>query len=430
MAIHDSHHGHAHAPLKFPKGFLWGTATSAHQVEGGNDYNDWWAWEEGAGHVKNDDMSGKAADHYNRFREDFGIAKKMGSRLHRLSIEWSRIEKEPGKFDRAALKHYHEVFDALRKKNIKIMLTLHHFTNPLWFTERGGWMSRRAPHYFARFVKKMAREYGKKIDFWITINEPNVYAANGFLRGVWPPQKKSIFAYLRVIHNLARAHRRAYRIIHASQKNAQVGIAHNVFSIESYQWWKLSSFLKMKLLNHVWNHHFFSLSRGTHDFIGINYYFHTRIRKSGLFSIKTIDAREEHREGSDLGWEIYPLGIFQAIMNMRQYNLPLYITENGVAAENDDRRCRFLVAHIKEVYHAIQAKADVRGYCYWSLIDNFEWDKGFTPRFGLVEIDYSHDYARRPRPSAHVYARICKENGIHHDLLRFMGHGASTKDLP
>jgi len=418
---------HLHAPLTFPKGFLWGAASSAHQVEGGNTHNDWWTWEQDGGHIKNDEVSGNATDHYHRFCEDFDLAKQLGQRIHRLSVEWSRIEPEPGKFNRKAIAHYHDVFDALKKRKFVIMLTLHHFTNPTWFMKEGGWESRRAARYFVRFVEKMVKEYGKKIDFWITINEPNVYASNSYFRGVWPPQKHSLFAYLKVLRNLAWAHRRAYAAIHRRQKHARVGIAQNVFSIESYQWWKFGNFIKMKLLNYYWNHHFFGMSRDAHDFIGINYYFHARIRKSGLFSIKTIDAREEHREGSDMGWEVYPIGIFQAIMNMKQYNLPLYITENGIAAVNDDRRSRFIVSHIKEIYHTIHANADVRGYCYWSLTDNFEWDKGFAPRFGLIEIDYEHDRARNPRPSARVYARICLENGINHDLLRFMGHGAAPE---
>ncbi len=417
---------HDHDALKFPKGFLWGAATSAHQVEGGNT-NDWSKWEEKNGNILDGTTSFHAADQFNRFKEDFALAKKFNHKIHRLSIEWSRIEPEPGKFNHEAIRHYHKVFDELTKKKIKIMLTLHHFTNPVWFSEIGGWKSKKSIFYFNRFVEKMAKEYHKKINYWITINEPNVYASNGFLRGLWPPQKKSVFAYRKVLRNMARAHKKAFKTIHKQDKIAFVGIAKNTFSIESYRWWLFEHFIKQKLLNYVWNHYFLRKTKGYHDFIGINYYFHTRIRKSGLFVIKTVDAREEHREGSDLGWEIYPNGLFQTIMNMKQYNLPMFITENGLAALNDHRRCRFIVSHTKEVYHAIKAGADVWGYCFWSLVDNFEWDKGLEPRFGLISIDYKTQ-KRKPRNSAYVYAKICKENSIAHDLLRYIGHEARDEE--
>ncbi len=413
---------HDHDTLRFPKGFLWGAATAAHQVEGGNK-NDWSQWEQHEGNILDGSISGDAADQYHRYKKDFALAKKLGHTIHRLSIEWSRIEPTPGKFNRKAIAHYHDVLRTLKKKGFTVMVTLHHFTSPIWFVQRGGWESRHAPYYFARYVQRVVKEYKSVIDLWVTINEPNVYTSNSFLRGTWPPQRKSAFSYWRVLRHMVKAHKRAYRIIHCAQKNAQVGIAKNTFSLESYRFWKFEHFLKMKLLNYVWNHYFLRRSKGTHDFIGINYYFHTRIRKSGFFTIETVDAREEHREGSDLGWELYPTGLFQTIMNMKQYDLPIYITENGLAAMNDHRRSRFIVAHVKEVYHAIQANADVRGYCYWSLLDNFEWNKGFEPRFGLIGVDYQTQ-KRTVRNSAKVYQRICKDNAIDHDLLRFIGHEA------
>ncbi len=388
--------------------------------------NDWRQWEDQEGNILDGSTSEAAADQFNRYKSDFSMAKKLGHKLHRLSIEWSRIEPQPGKFNRKAIKHYHNVLDDLKKKGFTVMLTLHHFTNPIWFAQRGGWQSRWSIKYFERYTERVVKEYKKKVDLWVTINEPNVYASNSYLRGNWPPQKKSTLAYRRVLLNMAKAHKRAYIIIHRIQKNAEVGIAKNTFSIESYRWWLTEHFLKMKLLNYVWNHYFLRKTKGTHDFIGINYYFHTRIRKSGLFTIKTVDSREEHREGSDLGWELYPTGLFQSIMNMKQYDLPMYITENGLAAVNDHRRSRFLVSHVKEVYHAIRANADVRGYCYWSLLDNFEWNKGLEPRFGLIEVNYKTQ-KRTIRNSAHVYARICKDNGIDHDLLRFVGHDAAEE---
>ncbi|MEK7647851.1 MAG: glycoside hydrolase family 1 protein [Patescibacteria group bacterium] len=414
---------HDHDTLHFPSGFLWGAATSSHQVEGGNE-NEWSAWEREPGNILDGTESGDAADQWNRYESDFDLAQKLGHTMHRLSVEWSRIEPEPGQFDEEAIAHYRDMLHALKDRGMTVMLTLHHFTNPIWFANMGGWESRKSVALFERFVRRIIPEFREYVDLWCTINEPNVYASNSFLRGEWPPQRKSVWAYYRVTRHLARAHRRAYKLIHAQIDDAKVGIAQNVFSIESYQWWEFDDYIKMRLLNYFWNHHFFSLAgRRYQDYIGVNYYFHVRIRKSGIFSFRTMDSREEHREGSDLGWELYPNGLFQSIMNMRQYGVPIYVTENGLAAVNDHRRSRFMVGSLKETYHAIRAGADVRGYCYWSLIDNFEWNKGFAPRFGMIEVDYKTQ-KRTPRNSAFLFAHIAKMNGISHDMFRYLGHSA------
>lgn len=447
-----THSGHSHEPLKFPRGFLWGAATSAHQVEGNNRNNDWWAWEQRKGTVANGDHSGKASDHYNRFEEDFDLAQSIHHNAHRFSIEWSRIEPQEGKWDFDQVEHYRQVLKALRKRKIKSMVTLHHFTNPVWVAQKGGWVHRDTPRYFARYAAFIAEQLGEYVDYWITINEPGIYTAQAYAVSAWPPQEHSFFHGVRAYMYLAKGHRLAYKAIHAAvdQSNrkrmhrkktgrsgkrrsaqvrtAHVGIAKNMLSVVMYRN-RFFDYLYARFSEFVWNDLFFLMSRGSHDFIGVNYYFHHRVkrRKGGGFIF--VDVRsEEKRESSDLGWEVYAPGLFNVLLDLQKYGKPILITENGIATTNDDKRIRYIVSHVKELYHAIQAGIDVRGYFHWSLLDNFEWDKGFGPRFGLVEVNYGN-FKRTPRPSAYVYGEICKENSIEHGMLRFLGHGVSVADV-
>ena len=415
---------HKHDPLIFPKGFLWGASTSAHQVEGDNTNSDWWQWEE-AGHVPH--TSGKAARHYEYFEHDFDLAKKFDHNAHRLSIEWARIEPEEGRWDKGAIEHYRKVFKALKRRRIKIMLTLSHFTLPAWVADQGGWTRKKTVDHFIRFVNKVTSEYEGDIDFWITINEPTVYTSMSYVVGDWPPKRRNYFLAFLVSRNLMKAHTRAYHAIHEQcGKGAKVGYANNVISLMSYSF-SFLDYLYMRVTDFLWNHLFYLLTRGTHDFIGVNYYFHQRIMESnGYWFGKLVDVRQEKREFSDMGWEIYPHGIFESLVRMKKYKLPVYITENGIAALNDDKRIRFIVGHIKELYHAMQSGVDVRGYFYWSLLDNFEWDKGFGPRFGIIGVNY-HNGDRNPHVSAEVFANIAKNNGVTHDMLIYLGHQVTKK---
>lgn len=418
---------HEHPVLKFPPGFLWGTSISSHQVEGGNDKNDWWQWEKEPKHIADGSVSGRATDHWNRWQGDFEAAKNMRMNAERLSIEWSRIEPEEGKWDETAIAHYRDQLQYLKSRYFSVMLTLYHFTLPTWVTAQGGWENPKTLRAWRRFVAKIAGEYASLVDFWVTINEPMIYLTQSYVYGVWPPGKKSIWRALRVLGRLCAAHRIAYRTIHsiADQKignKTSVGIAQNVISFDPYRKHSWGDVTFVKFADWLWNHSFFSFTRGTHDFIGINYYFHYRVafvpRDFGHFFFQ---VRNENREVSDVGWEVFPPGIFSVVQDMAMYGRPIYITENGIASTNDDKRVRFLVAHLKELYHAIQSGVDVRGYFHWSLLDNFEWEKGYGPRFGLIEVNFE-TMERRPRRSAQVFAEISKENGISHDLLRFLGH--------
>ncbi len=431
---------HDHASLDFPEGFLWGAATSAHQVEGNNTNSDWWKWEQE--HQPPEKRSGIADNQYELYEQDFQMAKDLGHNTHRLSIEWARIEPKKGEFDAEAIEHYKKVLKSLKDKNFTVMLTLNHFTIPEWLAKKGGWENFSSPKYFQKYVEKIVLELKECVDLWITINEPGVLVWGGYLSAFWPPQKRSNWKAFRVYWNLAQAHKRAYRAIHKIQPKAQVGIANNPSSFDAFHHHSLRENLAVWLLD-LFNNHFFYKLTGmkTHDFLGINYYFNRYVSFNGEKSHipSLVDIQTTKKDVSDLGWEIYPEGIFDVIMDFSDYHLPIYITENGLASTNDDRRVRFLIGYLKEIYHAIQTGAKVKGYFHWSLIDNFEWADGFTPRFGLVEVDYkafnafsasqNKTESRKPRPSAYVYKEIIKHNGIPHDLLKLLGHGIQVEEV-
>ncbi|MBI2017729.1 glycoside hydrolase family 1 protein [Candidatus Daviesbacteria bacterium] len=415
---------HDHATLKFPDGFLWGAATSAHQVEGNNIHNDWWEWEQ-----KREPRfrSGLACNQYELYEQDFDLAKSLNHNAHRLSIEWSRIEPEEGKFDIDAIEHYRAVFKSLKARKMAVCLTLWHFTLPAWLAQKGGWENLKAPFYFERFLKKVIPEIGEFVDLWITLNEPEVYIYELYIEKVWPGAKKSWWAQVKTQLNLARAHKKAYKLVHKIYPNSKVGIANNVQSIETFHKHSLIEQLSVIATDLTANHLFYVLTKGTHDFLGLNYYFHTRLKEKDGLLPEIINAKDEGKDISDLGWEVYPEGIFDILTDFKNH-LPIYITECGIASTNDDRRNRFLVTYLSEVYRAIQAGVNVRGFFYWSLLDNFEWHRGFEPRFGLVEVDYASQ-KRHLRTSALTYAEIIAANGIPHSLMRFIGHTVTAEEV-
>jgi beta-glucosidase len=426
MKISRPHPRHDHRPLIFPKGFLWGAATSSHQVEGENIYNDWWGWEQRQPPEK---RSGLAADQYHLFPQDFQLAKSLGHNSHRLSLEWSRIEPIEGQFNQEAIDHYKLVLKSLKEKDLLVMLTLWHFTIPQWLAAIGGWENPKAIGYFERFVKRVVPEYKEYVSLWVTLNEPGVYAFQSYLMGIWPPQKKSKLSTIKVYKNLAKAHKKAYQIIHSQVAHAKVGIANNVSTFEAFHKHAITEILTEWGLDYI-NHLFYKLSGiKTHDFLGLNYYFNQYISLNQNKRLPTlVDISTTHKEVSDMGWEIFPEGIYSILMDFSDYKLPIYITENGLASVNDDRRVRFLVSYLEEIYHAIETGADVRGYFHWSLIDNFEWADGFVPRFGLIGIDYQTQ-KRIPKNSSLLYKEIILHNRIPHHFLKLLGHGIRVAEV-
>ena len=382
----------------FPKEFLWGTATSAHQTEG-NNLNDWSVWE--PGQTVDGSVSGLACDSYHHFKKDISLAKKLNNNAYRFSIEWSRIEPKQGQFNTKALRHYQAVIDECLNQKIKPIVTLHHFTHPLWFSTIGGWENQAAPQIFNNYVIYLAQNI-TGVEIWCTINEPMIYAWNAYGRGKWPPQKKNLAAWQEVINHLIQAHSLAYQSLHLINKKCLVGIANNSQYFEPVNNYWLNKKIN-KIAKYIINDYFFQKINGYEDYLGINYYFYKLI---GL-GRRSLDNLPH----SDLGWPINPYGLYNVLMSAKKYNLPIYILENGVADAQDQYRASFIKEHLKMVHRAIQDGCDIKGYFYWSLLDNFEWDKGFTPRFGLYTVDYP-SLKRQPRPSSKVYANICKNNGL------------------
>ncbi|MDD3274769.1 MAG: glycoside hydrolase family 1 protein [Candidatus Omnitrophica bacterium] len=403
---------------KFPQGFLWGAATAAHQVEGKNIHNDWWKAEE-EGVLKF--PSGEACNHYELYAEDFALARRLNHNCHRFSVEWSRIEPEEGRFCEEEIEHYRRVIAELKKLGIEPVVTLHHFTSPVWFMQKRGWVNPGLRKYFLRFVEKMAREFASQVKFWVTINEPMVYSSHSYLLGVWPPKETSLLKTAKVTFNMAEAHVRAYRLIHEiyrqrSLPSPMVGIAANLQAFEVCRPTlknRLAAFLRNKLYNFLFIDEV--RSRKALDYLGINYYSRNLVDVTGWrigdFLAQTCSRDHHPLPKNSLGWDIYPEGLYKLIMASARYKVPIFITENGICTEDDNLRWSYIRQHLEQVHRAIAEGAEVLGYIYWSLIDNFEWDKGFTPRFGLVGIDY-HDQRRTVRESAEKMAEAAKNNGI------------------
>lgn len=384
--------------------FLWGAATSAHQVEGNNCNNDWWEWEQAD---PKRTSSGQAADHFNCFREDLALAKKLGHTAHRLSLEWSRLEPKQGVWDANAVAHYRDVLSELKRLDMKVFLTLNHFTIPLWFTKRGGWTWKDAPQAFESYARRAAESFGDLVDFWITINEPNVYLSHGFWIGQWPPeQKKRLFSLLNAANQLIRAHRMSYEMIHSIIPRAHVGIAPSLIGYFPARTNNMGDNLAARYSDWMWNHALVNRVASSCDFLGLQYYFSRK--RQFTISPPFIQDKPWNSPATDMGWPIVPEGLMKELRHFASYNIPLYITENGLADATDSKREQFIRDHLAVVTKAIQEGIDIRGYLYWSLLDNFEWAEGFGPRFGLIEVDYNTQQ-RTIRPSAYAYQRIMQE---------------------
>ena len=410
--------------LTFPTGFLWGAATSAHQVEG-NTNNNWTEWEknnaerlakEAGGKwqtwqqekfpemfdVKNY-ISGQACDHYNRYKEDFDLAKSGGHNAHRFSIEWSRIELEEGKFDEREIEHYRKVLMALKARGMEPFVTLWHWTEPIWFQEKGGWTDKKSIEYFSRFVEKVVGEYQDLVRFWVVVNEPNVGMGFGYLLGSQPPAKKGPVNFLRGFFNLFAAFKKSALIIKKIDPKAEIGVANSITHYDVKIFPGLY-YITVSVVD-FFSNYFLRRAIPYCTFIGCNYY------SRHVISSRKKDIAPEKR--NDLGWEIYPEGIYHVLKSLKKYNLPIYITENGLADAMDEKRPQFIEHHLRFVQQAIQEGVDVRGYFHWSLLDNFEFVdmRGFWPRFGLIEIYYK-TLKRKPRKSFYEYANICKNNEV------------------
>ncbi len=399
--------------LQFPHNFLWGAATAAYQVEGNNLNCDWWEWEKRVG-LK--ETSGQASRHYELYPDDFALAQLLNHNCHRLSLEWSRIEPQEGKFLEHEINHYIDVILSLKERGLEPIVTLHHFTNPLWFAKLGGWLNNKAGDYFLRYVEKIVAPLSDQVKYWVTINEPMVYAYHSYILGLWPPQEKSFSKAGRAKENLILAHIRSYKLIHEIYKKRKlippaISIANNMMAFVP-----CSLTLKNRIAVYLRDRHFNfefmeKLIRAKSlDFIGLNYYTRSLVEAEnwGLRSLLLDTCSKGHSrlKKNSLGWDIYPEGLYNLLFRLKKYNLPLFILENGICTPDDNLRWDFIAEHLKNIHLAMAQGVKVLGYIYWSLLDNFEWDKGFGPRFGLVEVDYN-TYKRTIRESARKFSQVC-----------------------
>jgi beta-glucosidase len=427
------------AILRMPAGFLWGAATAAHQNEGNNLGNQWAAWEQQAGRIYAGQRSGRATDWWDleTAASDFDRAAELGLNSLRVSVEWSRIEPEPGVFDQAALAHYREMIGLLRERGLEPMVTLHHFTDPLWLTGLGGWENPAIENYFLRFITHVVEALGDQVTLWCTINEPTVYAIEGYLEGYFPPGAKSLRRTLGVLRRMVLVHGRCYRTIHRLQNNAKVGLAHHQRLFVPANPQSMADRRAAALLDQVGNRAVLeAVTRGrlmpllgvgeqvtylidACDFIGLNYYTPARVtfaptQPRWLFTRQFLDPNAESSDETPLGEpysEINARGLYLALKQVAGYGKPIYITENGLPDADDDQRPRFIATYLSEAWRALQEGVDLRGYYHWTLVDNFEWEAGWSLRFGLYEMDVESG-RRSPRTSAAIYRRIAESNGV------------------
>lgn len=400
--------------IQFPKDFFWGAATSAFQVEGDNINSDWWEWEKKVG-LK--ETSGLACRHYEFYREDFDLARELNHNSLRLSIEWSRIEPEEGNFVEKELAHYIDVIISLRQRNLEPIVTLHHFTNPAWFAQLGGWQNKKAPFYFLRYVNRIAEALCDKVKYWVTINEPLVYVYHAYILGVWPPQKTSFLAARQVENNFAVTHIKAYQLIHDIYKKRNLNSPLVSIAKNTQAFLPCRPILKDKFATYLrerwFNFKFLErlIRRKTLDFIGINYYARqlVEVKNWGIRHLLLDVCKNNHHplKKNSMGWDIYPEGLYNLLLNLKKYNLPVFILENGICSEDDNLRWDYICEHLKNIHLAMEEGVEVLGYIYWSLIDNYEWDKGFSQRFGLIDVDFA-TYKRTVRESAKKFALVSK----------------------
>lgn len=387
-------------PRRLPP-FLWGAATSSHQIEG-QQKNDWTVWEE-SGHGK--EPSGRAGDHWNRWRDDLALFASLSLNSYRFSLEWSRIEPEPGSFNKAALAQYRAMIETMKSLKMMPLMTLHHFTLPTWIAERGGFLHPQSHTWFARYTEVVMDSLGDLIECYVTINEPLVFVIMGYLIAMWPPGSTGFGRALRLINRLADAHRASYHVIKQRRPDSLVGLAHHLIAFHPWQktpWDEATT----RFVRYMMNKRFIRKIGKEQDFLGVNYYTrqYAHITR-GLHPIQSRPATPR----TDMDWEIYPQGLLEVLKDLDSYRKPILITENGIATNDDRLRESFLVQHLKVVAQAQQEGFDVRGYFHWSALDNFEWAEGFGPRFGLIDINYD-TYARTIRPSALRYRHIIEAN--------------------
>ncbi len=413
--------------INIKKDFLLGAATAATQIEGGecgHNWNDWFH----QGKIKDGANPARANEHYNRWREDIDLMSKMDLKVYRFGIEWARLCPTPDQVDQEVIAHYRQEIQYIQKKGILPLLTIHHFTNPMWFENVGGFANVENIKYYMNLVALVVRSFGDLISEYITINEPNVYATSSFYFGDWPPGDRSLKKALVVMSNLSVCHIRAYKMIHQLRsdmgyKDTKVSFANHMRVFEPANrfnpWHRFCTVLirqifqdavskAMTLGKFEWPlKKTAPVERGEYcDFIAINYYSRTAV--SGF-----KDGVKKGVKKNDLDWEIYPDGIIQVTEQLYQLlKRPIYITENGTCDNEDTFRCRYLYDHLKVIS---ESNLPIERYYHWCFCDNFEWIEGEQARFGLVHINYETQ-KRTIKHSGSFYSEVIHASGVSEEL--------------
>lgn len=410
--------------LSFERDFLLGVATSAHQIEGGIQTNDWWRWERVPGRIRNNHNTERACEHWNRFSEDIGLLRDLGVNAYRLSVEWARIEPEEGEFDEDALARYVQIVEECRRSGIDPCVTLFHFTLPQWVADRGGWAGWDGiARAFERFAFRVTAAMGPRVRLWVTHNEPMVYLVMAYLEAVWPPPERGMAALVRAGRRMLMAHMAAARAIKGHSPGGRVGVAQHVRIFDPADPHSTLDRCSSRLMSKLFNWAFLDSieqgrfllpfgvgesipgGRAPQDYIGLNYYTRDHVR----FSLGSFGERftPKHLPQSQMGWEIYPEGLYRLVKSAARYRKPIYVLENGICDSEDRHRTEYIRSHLQMVLKAKSEGIPVLGYYHWSLMDNFEWQGGFDPRFGLYHVDYETQ-RRSLRESGRYYSEICK----------------------
>lgn len=390
--------------------FYFGSALSAHQSEGNNFSSDWWEFENTILKDKGLEKSGKASNHWELFEEDFKIAQELGHNSHRLSIEWAKVEPSQGQINYDVLDHYKKVLDSLLKNNITPFVTLFHFTLPKWFADIGGFEKKANIRHYLNYCKLIGSTFRDEMKYIITINEPNIYAYHGYLVKKWPPQEKSYLKYSRVVSNLVLTHKLAYEDLKGINPDFKIGIAKNNQLFRPDRKFNPLDHILSIIFHKKWNHDFLDKIKHHQDYIGLNYYFYRCIRADFKFVDTFCQISYPTSRKTDMNWEVYPKGLYVLSRDLhKRYKKPIIITENGVADHSDKLREDVIKESLYWLFKAKAEQIDIFGYLHWSLIDNYEWDSGFTPRFGLIKVDYDDNFNRTIRPSALMYRELIKK---------------------
>ena len=387
--------------LRFPDGFLWGTATAAHQVEGGNWNCDWWAWE----HDPDSpcvEPSGDACDHYHRWPDDLSLLAGLGFGAYRFSIEWARIEPEEGEISSAQLEHYRRVLAGCHERGLLPVVTFHHFTSPRWVAASGGWEEPRTAERFARFCESAVERLGDLIGMACTINEPNSVATWGHLVGLFPPGPRGPEARLRANDTFVAAHHRAVEVLKSGPGDYPVGI-----TVAMNDWQAVEGGeAHLDELRRPMEDVFLEAAR-TDDYIGVQAYTRARVGPDGVL------GPEEGVGTTQMGYEYWPGALEATVRRAWEVTggVPVHVTENGIGTADDQQRVEYVTRALEGLHRCITDGLDVRSYFYWSALDNFEWALGYAPTFGLVAVD-RRTQERRPKPSAGWLGSVAKANAL------------------